>query len=104
MSRADLHVHALMDEALFFFRGRPGRGGVALDPDDIFRNQVTVAGWRAGGFGIAVVALYSPAILHRGRGHLREIQRQAAAVRDFARAHPAQVEMALDPERRGASP
>ena len=98
MPRADLHVHALMADALFFFRGRPGRGRLAARPGDIFRNQVSLQGWRDGGFGVAVATLYSPPLLHRGSGHLREILRQAAITCEFAAAHPERLEMARSPE------
>jgi membrane dipeptidase len=108
MSRIDLHVHVLMADALFFFRGRPGEepshGGrpgeerLARRPGDIFRNQVSFAGWRQGGFGIAVLALYSPPVLHRGRGHLREILRQAAKANAFAAAHAEHVAIAGSPD------
>ena len=98
MSRADLHVHALMREALFFFRGRPGDGRpLARRPGDILSNQVSLDGWRAAGIGLAAVALYSPPVLHRGAGHLGEILRQAQAVERFARAHADRVEIARSP-------
>ena len=98
MARVDLHVHALMADALFFFRGRPGRGRLAARPGDIFRNQVSLQGWRDGGFGVAVATLYSPPVLHRGSGHLREILRQAAITCEFAAAHPERLELAQSPE------
>ncbi len=98
MARIDLHVHALMADALFFFRGRPGEERLAGDPRDILRNQVSFAGWRQGGFGMALLALYSPPVLHRGRGHLREILRQAAKAHAFAAAHADHVAIATSPE------
>src|SRR5688572_9795385 len=102
MSRIDLHVHALMADALFFFRGRPGQGRhperLAMRPGDILRNQVSFAGWRQGGFGMAVLALYSPPVLHRGHGHLREILRQAARADAFAAAHADKVAIVTTPE------
>jgi len=97
MARIDLHVHALMADALFFFRGRPGRGRLAARPGDIFRNQVSLQGWRDGGFGVAVATLYLPPVLHRGSGHLREILRQAAITCEFAAAHPERLEVARSP-------
>lgn len=95
--RADLHVHALMRESLRFFRGAPGEARLARNPADIFDNQVSLSGWREAGIGLAMVALYSPPILHRGRGHLRELLRQAEAVSRFARAHADQVDVARSP-------
>jgi membrane dipeptidase len=97
MSRIDLHVHALMADALFFFRGRPGDGRLAGRAGSTFRNQVSFQGWREGGFGVAVATLYSPPVLHRGAGHLREILRQATVAQEFARAHPKQVALARSP-------
>ena len=90
-----------MADALFFFRGGPGEttARLAAHPADILRNQVSFAGWQQGGFGLAVLALYSPPILHRGRGHLREILRQAAKAHAFAAAHPDQVAIATTPEQ-----
>jgi membrane dipeptidase len=99
MFRADLHVHALMGESLFFFRGRPDGDRMARRPGDIFTNQVSLSGWRTAGIGIAAVALYSPPLIHRGRGHLRELLRQAAAAERFARTHEDRVELARTPDQ-----
>jgi membrane dipeptidase len=96
--RADLHVHALMREALFFFRGRPEGSRLARHPGDIITNQVSIEGWRTAGIGLAMVALYSPPVLHRGRGHLRELLRQAEAAARFARAHEDRIQIARSPE------
>lgn len=87
MLRADLHVHALMAESLFFFRGRPDEDRLARTPDDILTNQVSLSAWRQAGIGLAFIALYSPPVLHWGRGHLGEILRQAAVAERFASAH-----------------
>jgi membrane dipeptidase len=93
--RADLHVHPLMDEALFFFRGRPGDGRApAGSAWNIFRNQVTLEGWRGARMGVAVCAAYSP--VHTLRGHLVEQVRQLRALQAWARAHEERVEVALD--------
>jgi membrane dipeptidase len=87
MLRADLHVHALMAESLFFLRGRLDEERLAATPDDILTNQVSLSTWRQAGIGLAFVALYSPPVLHRGRGHLREILRQVAVAERLAAAH-----------------
>jgi membrane dipeptidase len=97
MLRADLHVHAFMADAFFFFRGRPDETRLARRPGDIFSNQVSLRGWQKAGIGVAFVALYSPPVLHWGRGHLREILRQAAIAAAFARAHEDRVELACTP-------
>ncbi len=106
MTRVDCHVHALMRESLFFFRGRPDETTLAGRPDetllarrpgDILTNQVSIAGWIAAGIGLAVVALYSPPFLHRGRGHLRELMRQAEAVSRWAQIREDQIAVARSP-------
>lgn len=83
----DFHLHLRMDAGLpLLFRGYPTEGpGSARKGSELFKNQVSLKDLREADVRLVMATLYAfPVVSQLRGGYLRELKRQARAVRDWA--------------------
>lgn len=97
---ADMHAHVFMADTLgSVYDGRPDSKRLAGKPLTIATTQLTFGSMRRGALNVVVSPIYVPSVIRATRGNrlddFEEALRQAEAAKAFAKAHPAEMEIAL---------